>query len=210
MVDQKELQEKLAKMSPAELRDWQKQQCIFCHIVQGKIPAKKVYEDEHCIAILDINPAYPGHILLLPKEHYPLLPTLPDQMVTHLINTAKRLSHVLLKTMQVNGTTIMIQNGSAAGQRAQHLMIHIIPRKDNDGVTITLPKKRIPLEKRKEILEFLKTGKKPDELIEKVSVKAKEAEKTLDEIDKELKEDNKRLEEKAGKPDLDAISNLFK
>ena len=63
----KELEEKIKNMSPEELREFQKQQCIFCQIIAGKVPAKKVYEDEHCVAVLDINPAAKGHLLLIPK-----------------------------------------------------------------------------------------------------------------------------------------------
>ena len=65
----KQLQERLSKMSPEELKAYQKQQCIFCQIIEGKVQSKKIFEDEHSIAILDINPANPGHTLLLPKEH---------------------------------------------------------------------------------------------------------------------------------------------
>ncbi len=62
-----ELQEKIKNMSPEELKEFQKQQCIFCQIISGKVASKKIYEDEKCIAILDINPANPGHLLLMPK-----------------------------------------------------------------------------------------------------------------------------------------------
>ena len=60
----KALQEKLSKMSPEELKEYQKQQCIFCQIVSGKVQSKKIYEDDKCLAILDKNPANPGHVLL--------------------------------------------------------------------------------------------------------------------------------------------------
>ncbi len=131
---QKALQEKLKNMSPEELREFQKQQCIFCQIITGKIPAKKIYEDDKTIAVLDINPAAKGHLLLLPKEHYAIMPQLPDQEISLLFTLAKRLSHVVLKALKLSGTTIFVANGLAAGQRAQHLMIHIIPRKEGDGL----------------------------------------------------------------------------
>ena len=70
----KELQEKIKNMSPEELKEFQKKQCVFCQIISGKVQSKKVYDDEKCIAILDINPANPGHVLLLPKEHYSIMP----------------------------------------------------------------------------------------------------------------------------------------
>ena len=61
-------EEDLKNMSPEEIQELQKQQCIFCHIVSGKVASRKVYEDDSVIAILDIHPANPGHVLLLPKE----------------------------------------------------------------------------------------------------------------------------------------------
>ena len=61
---QEELRKKLENMSPEELKDYQKKQCVFCHIVSGKVQAKKVYEDEQVIGILDINPANPGRSTL--------------------------------------------------------------------------------------------------------------------------------------------------
>ncbi len=59
------MQEKLKQMSPEELKDFQKKQCIFCQIIDGKVASKKIYEDDKMIAILDINPAAKGHVLLL-------------------------------------------------------------------------------------------------------------------------------------------------
>jgi galactose-1-phosphate uridylyltransferase len=63
-----------AEMSQEEMLEQQKANCIFCKIVKGEIPSKKVYEDDMMLAILDINPAVKGHILVLPKEHYPIMP----------------------------------------------------------------------------------------------------------------------------------------
>jgi len=138
-----ELKEKIKKMSPEELKEFQKKQCIFCHIVAGKVQAKKVYEDGKCLAILDINPANPGHILLLPKEHYSVMPQLPEEEIEHIFMVAKSLSNVALRTLEATGTNIIVANGPAAGQKAQHFMVHVIPRRENDGVEFTLPQKTI-------------------------------------------------------------------
>jgi histidine triad (HIT) family protein len=130
----KELEEKLKKMSPEEIAALQKQQCVFCQIVEGKIPSRKVYEDETCIAVLDINPAARGHLLLLPKEHYMIMPQIPDEVVGQMMIAAKKLSQALLRGVKASGTNIFIANGSVAGQKSQHFMIHIIPRKEGDKV----------------------------------------------------------------------------
>jgi len=130
----KQWEEKIKNMSPEELQELQKQQCIFCQIITGKITSKKVYEDSSCLAILDINPAAKGHILLLPKEHFAIMPQVPEKVLGHLSIVAKNVSQVILKILRADGTTIFIANGAAAGQRAQHFMIHLIPRRSGDGL----------------------------------------------------------------------------
>lgn len=157
-----ELEEKLKKMPPEELKKLQEQQCIFCQIISGKVPSKKIYEDEFCLVILDINPAAKGHLLLLPKTHYAIMPQIPEKNIKHLFLVSKALSQVLLKSLNVDGTTIFAANGLAAGQRAQHFILHIIPRKSGDGV-LDLPEKLLP----EEIIEKVKGAveSKLDELL---------------------------------------------
>ena len=123
----KALQEKIKQMSPEELKEFQKKQCIFCQIIAGKVQSRKVYEDDKVIALLDINPANPGHILLLTKEHYSIMPQIPDDEIAHVFMAAKSLSNAMLKSIDAQGTNIIVANGIAAGQRAQHFMAHIIP-----------------------------------------------------------------------------------
>ena len=135
----KALQEKIKQMSPEELKEFQKKQCIFCQIITGKVQSRKVYEDDKVMAILDINPANPGHILLVTKEHYSIMPQIPDEEVSHIFKAAKSLSNSMLRSVDAQGTNIIVANGIAAGQRAQHFMVHIIPRKENDGVGFILP-----------------------------------------------------------------------
>src|SRR3990167_3381355 len=83
----KALQEKIKSMSPEELKEFQKKQCIFCQIIAGKVQSKKIYEDDKVIALLGINPANPGHILLLTKEHYSIMPQIPDDEVAYVFMT---------------------------------------------------------------------------------------------------------------------------
>ncbi len=130
----KALEEKIKNMSPEELREFQKQQCIFCQIIKKKIPSKIVFEDNKSIAILDINPAIKGHILILPKEHYSIMPQIPKEDLDHLYLVSKYLSQALLKTIRTTGTNIFIANGVIAGQRAQHFILHLIPRKEGDKI----------------------------------------------------------------------------
>ncbi|MFW5991407.1 MAG: HIT family protein [Candidatus Nanoarchaeia archaeon] len=117
------------------------QNCIFCQIAQGKIQSKKIYEDEKVVSFLDINPANPGHLLLVPKTHYSLMMQMPKEEVTHIFSVAQGLSNALLKSLDVEGTTIFTANGGVAGQKAPHFMIHVIPRQQNDGLNFIPPQK---------------------------------------------------------------------
>ena len=139
----KALQEKIKNMSPDELKEFQKKQCIFCQIIGGKVQSKKVYDDENVIAVLDVNPANPGHILIMPKEHYSIMPQIPEEEIGHIFLVAKSLSNTSLRALEVQGSNIIVANGVVAGQRAQHFMVHLIPRKENDGLNFQVPQKTI-------------------------------------------------------------------
>ncbi|MBI2545872.1 HIT family protein [Candidatus Woesearchaeota archaeon] len=149
--EQKAMQEKLKNMSPEELRNLQKQQCLFCQIISGKVNARRVYDDDKVVAVLDINPASLGHVLLIPREHYQILPQMPDDEIAHLFNIAKGISGAVLRAFQVQGTTIFVANGVAAGQKATHVMVHIIPRHEGDKAALDIPEYQINEENMKVI-----------------------------------------------------------
>ena len=109
----------------------------------GNVPSKKVYEDDKVIAALDINPATPGHMLVLPKEHYSIMPQLPEELVQHLGKVARHLSQTALRALKAQGTSIFVANGLAAGQRSSHFLLHVIPRSEDDNVGITLPENKM-------------------------------------------------------------------
>ncbi len=111
-----------------------KDNCIFCKIIKGEIESKIIFEDDICFAILDINPATNGHLLLMPKEHFMMMPMVPDEVLGHLTIISKYLSDLLTETFNPKDITIFIANGGAAGQQSQHFMIHIIPRYEGDNI----------------------------------------------------------------------------
>lgn len=127
-------QEELDKMSPEEIAELQKNNCIFCKIIRGEIPSKKVYEDSDVLAILDINPARKGHVLIMPKDHFPILPLLPQDKFEKLFSATKLIAAGLRKAMLVSQTTIFIANGGIAGQQSPHFLFHIFPRDPGDGL----------------------------------------------------------------------------
>ncbi len=117
--------------------------CIFCKIAKGEIPSYEIYSDEKCFAFLDINPASKGHTLLIPKEHYALMPEMPDELVAHLGQIAKHIALRAVSAFNAKGVNIFVANGSAAGQNAPHVIIHIIPRYEGDKVNIKLTPHKI-------------------------------------------------------------------
>ncbi len=167
----KALQEKIKQMSPEELKEFQKKQCIFCQIISGKVQSQKVYEDDDVVAVLDVNPANPGHILIMPKEHYSIMPQIPDDEIGHIFMVAKALSNTSLRALEVQGSNIIVANGVAAGQRAQHFMVHLIPRKENDNINFQIPQKTIPEEELQKVRRALSEsmGAKAEEAEEKMA-----------------------------------------
>ncbi len=136
-------EEQLSNMSPEEIAALQKQNCIFCHIIANRVASRKIFEDDKTLAIMDINPANPGHILIMPKEHYQIMPQVPEEEIGHIMMVAKAISHVCLRVLKVKGTNIFIANGAIAGQKASHFMLHVIPRTENDGISsFDLPEKQ--------------------------------------------------------------------
>ena len=117
------------------------QNCIFCQISQGKISAQKIFEDDDFIAVLDINPANPGHTIVMPKAHFQVMPQIPDDQAGKMMIVVKKVSQAMLRALKAQGTSIFIANGAVAGQRAPHFMLHIIPRVDGDGINLEIPKK---------------------------------------------------------------------
>ena len=108
--------------------------CIFCKIVQGRIPCARVYEDERVIAFLDINPIAAGHTLLVLKEHYPTLLDVPAGEGEHLLRAMRRVAWAVLKATKASGFNCIQNNFACAGQMVFHSHWHIIPRFDNDGL----------------------------------------------------------------------------
>jgi histidine triad (HIT) family protein len=149
-------EEDIRNMSPEQLRQLQKQQCIFCHIISKRVQSRIVYEDDQVMGVLDINPANPGHVLLLPKEHFSVSPQMPDDLVAHMGMIAKGLSKAMLRALGAQGTTILAANGVAAGQRASHFMMHVIPRREGDNVGIAPPQGQVSEEQLKMFTDTLR------------------------------------------------------
>jgi histidine triad (HIT) family protein len=102
--------------------------CIFCRIVEKKVPASIVYEDDVVMAFLDIHPLNEGHTLVIPKRHYSFIYEVPDEEVAHLYKIVKKIALAVRKGVKAGGITIAQQNEKAAGQDVFHVHVHVIPR----------------------------------------------------------------------------------
>jgi len=135
--------------------------CVFCNIVAGKIPSKKVYENETAVAFLDINPRNPGHTLVIPKKHYQTILDMPDDEAGRLFEVVKKVAVAAKKGTEAEGISIVQSNGPAAGQIVPHVHFHVIPRFRNEGpigLESVLPNKRMDETTMDKIAESIKSG----------------------------------------------------
>ena len=105
-----------------------KDDCIFCKIAGGKIPAATLYEDEDFRVILDLGPASRGHALILPKEHYQDLCELDEAVGAKVLALAAKIGRAMKSGLGCAGFNLVQNKGEAAGQTVKHFHMHIIPR----------------------------------------------------------------------------------
>ncbi|MHA1370291.1 MAG: HIT family protein [Promethearchaeota archaeon] len=129
--------------------------CVFCKIIEGKIPAKKIYEDRKIIAFLDINPISRGHTLIVPKTHFRLFTEGSDEIIADLFNLIKKILKLIKEKLNCKGFNILINQERAAGQVVDHFHVHVIPRYDTDEIEIPKPKFEISNEDIDEIFKKL-------------------------------------------------------
>ena len=107
---------------------------IFSKIIAGELPCFKVYEDEHTLAFLDINPIQPGHTLVIPKNVSEDGLSCPPEDLARIILVAQNIATAIMNTTNCDGVNFLMNNGEAAGQKVFHTHLHIIPRFTDDGV----------------------------------------------------------------------------
>lgn len=102
--------------------------CIFCKIVAGEIPSRKIYEDEDFQVMLDVSPATRGHALILPKKHYANIYELPEELAGKAMCLAKSMAERMTLLLGCDGFNIVQNNNEVAGQTVFHFHMHLIPR----------------------------------------------------------------------------------
>lgn len=99
--------------------------CIFCKIMNGEIPSKKIYEDDVVFVIMDINPVVDGHVLVIPKTHRTDYTELTKEEVCHIYDVANKLTPMLLEKLNATSMTFTVNYGDA--QMVKHFHLHLLP-----------------------------------------------------------------------------------
>ena len=111
--------------------------CIFCDIIDHKIPSSVVYEDDQILAILDISQVTRGHTIVMPKTHTPNVLEADDETVRTVFSAAAKVAALLKKKTGAAGVNLLNNCGEAAGQTVNHLHVHVIPRYgESDAISI--------------------------------------------------------------------------
>lgn len=106
--------------------------CVFCDIAAGDVPAAIVFEDDATLAFLDLRPLFPGHVLVVPKEHIETLAELPSEAIAPFFGSVQKLAVAVEAAMDAKGTFVAINN--KVSQSVPHLHVHIVPRRPKDGL----------------------------------------------------------------------------
>lgn len=157
--------------------------CQTCQAIESS--QLTLFEDDHIAALVSSEPVSAGHIIVVPKEHHPILEAVPDAVLRRMVVVANKLSMAAFDALGAQGTNLLIQNGLPAGQSRSHVQVSVIPRREGDNLQ----------------LEW-KSGQVSEDESGKAEVYLKEAAQTIGVFEKEVP---KHLEEK--KPDSLEISN---
>jgi histidine triad (HIT) family protein len=119
-----------------------KENCEICQLAVSK-DRFTVYEDDVMKALLVPKPSSPGHILLFPKQHHTIFEQVPDSEVDRIFAMANKMSTAVFESLNMHGTNLLINNGTAAGQQHSHFSLDIVPRMENDGLKLEWKPKQL-------------------------------------------------------------------
>lgn len=106
--------------------------CVFCRIVEGDLASPLVFDDESTLGFLDHRPLFPGHVLLIPKNHFETLADLPVSLIQPFFRNVQMLSRAVEAAMEAEGTFVAMNN--RVSQSVPHLHVHVVPRRRKDGL----------------------------------------------------------------------------
>jgi histidine triad (HIT) family protein len=101
--------------------------CIFCKIITGDIPSRRIYSDDHAYAFLDVAPWHRGHALVVPRRHVPDLIAM-DPALTEIAPAVETVARLLVERLDADGVNLLSSSGAVAGQEVFHLHVHVVPR----------------------------------------------------------------------------------
>ena len=127
--------------------------CIFCKIAKGEIPCYKIYEDNDFLAFLDLSQATKGHTLIIPKKHYDNIFSLDEKI--DIMRPVVTVAKALKKSLKIDNINMINNNGPLAGQTINHFHIHLIPRYDNDKVSLNFGENSFTAEELKTLSETI-------------------------------------------------------
>ena len=131
--------------------------CIFCSIIAGEAPASIIYEDEQVIALMDIMPVNPGHVLIVPKKHCATLGDLDEATGVHVFRVGMRIERALRQAdLRCEGTNLLQNNGRAAMQEIFHVHLHVIPRYRGDSLRFSYDRRGREPEELEQTAELLR------------------------------------------------------
>jgi histidine triad (HIT) family protein len=127
------------------------QHCVFCRIIAGEETVSIVYEDEHALAFMDIQPASPGHVLVVSREHFADLFEIPESEAAHCLAVAKRLAPGIREATRSAAVNLFSANGVAGGQDVAHFHLHLIPVREGEHFELQLPRPGAAVPSRSEL-----------------------------------------------------------
>ena len=110
--------------------------CVFCKILKGELPSTMIAEEERAVAFLDVNPATPGHLLVVPRTHSQDVFDIPPEDLTACTLLAKRMAQLVRDRLGAEGVNLLQSSGRAAWQTVFHLHVHVIPRYADDPLVL--------------------------------------------------------------------------
>jgi histidine triad (HIT) family protein len=134
------------------------QECIFCKIVSGQIPATKIYEDDVVVAFLDIGPISDGHTLVLPRQHVENVHSCPPELLGQVWTRLGKIAGAIASAVGADGYNVLCNNGEVAGQVVDHLHFHIVPRRAGDRVFTQWPSYKYPKGRAEDIAVKIKSN----------------------------------------------------
>ncbi len=131
--------------------------CVFCKIVSGEIAAEVLFENEHVVSILDINPIHFGHALVIPRKHYRDFLELESACYASLLSAARVVTGALVKGLKLEGYNLFSNNGQSAGQSVFHFHLHVTPRYPNDDIRFILELKKYKNGEMRQYADLIRT-----------------------------------------------------